>query len=92
MEPCSRDQTFIATPYSSQNTAPPTIHDTAITERNTVNDTSEKQEDGITYPHGMKMVLIMGSSYMTMFLVALVSFFDTPCQLPHASINITPAF
>ncbi|KAI0891891.1 MFS general substrate transporter [Annulohypoxylon nitens] len=29
------------------------------------------KEDGITYPHGMKIVLIMGSSYMTMFLVAL---------------------
>ncbi|XDG05591.1 hypothetical protein ABKA04_005206 [Annulohypoxylon sp. FPYF3050] len=71
MESSSRDRSFTATPYSSPNTAPPTVYDAVITERNTVNNTSEKQEDDITYPHGIKIALIMGSSYMTMFLVAL---------------------
>lgn len=32
----------------------------------------EQEEDGIQYPHGIKLALIMGSSYLSMFLVALV--------------------
>ncbi|KAK7743288.1 hypothetical protein SLS53_004373 [Cytospora paraplurivora] len=36
----------------------------------TTND-KEQEEDGIDYPHGIKLALIMGSSYLSMFLVAL---------------------
>ncbi|KAI1370679.1 MFS general substrate transporter [Hypoxylon crocopeplum] len=43
----------------------------AKTENNATDATFTGKENGIVYPHGIKLALIMGSSYMTMFLVAL---------------------
>jgi hypothetical protein len=42
-------------------------------ENETVDHTRrDDEEDGIVYPHGLKLALIMTSAYLSMFLVALV--------------------
>jgi hypothetical protein len=44
-------------------------------------------ENNIEYPHGFKLAAIMGSSYLSMFLVALVSLLSAPCRFSLALFN-----
>ncbi|XXG98465.1 hypothetical protein Hte_004789 [Hypoxylon texense] len=54
--------------HPDSNTAEPRL---AKIENDTMDATRTGKDDDIVYPHGIKLALIMGSSYMTMFLVAL---------------------
>lgn len=63
------DEPVASVPHSDANTKAPVP---AKTETDTIDNIRTGKEYGIVYPHGIKLALIMGSSYMTMFLVALV--------------------
>ncbi|ETS77635.1 hypothetical protein PFICI_09697 [Pestalotiopsis fici W106-1] len=62
----------MATPTVESTPPPPTTTQHVGTD-NSVSDGTEtaKNDDGPVYPHGIKLALIMGSSYLSMFLVAL---------------------
>ncbi|KAI0171781.1 MFS general substrate transporter [Hypoxylon sp. FL1284] len=60
-------------PHPDSDTNTPAVRDAELakTENDTMGTARTGEADEDVYPHGIKFALIMGSSYMTMFLVAL---------------------
>ena len=67
-----------STPQLDSNAATLTDAGPGKTERDAIDTTRDKKEDEIVYSHGIKLALIMGSSYLTLCLVALVKISSLP--------------
>ena len=83
MDPDPTDSSVTSAPIPGSNTTTLTDAEPAETEKNATDVAGTGEEDVMVYPRGIKLALIMGSSYLSMFLVALVrtSSSLSPCRL-----------